>query len=58
MLKNYCVQVDCWGGDKIVKEIVSAENPKKAAEKARVAVQKRIKCPFGMVKVVTVELAK
>lgn len=58
MLKNYICQVDVWGGDKIVKEPIMAENPKKAAEKARVAVQKKFGCPFGMVKVVTVELAK
>lgn len=58
MLKNYCVSVDCWGGDKIVKEIVSAENPKKASEKARVSVQKRVKCPFDMIKILTVEIAK
>ena len=30
MLKNYVCQVDVWGGDKIVKEPIMAENPKKA----------------------------
>ena len=58
MLKNYCVHCDVWGGDKIVKETVMAENPKKAAEKGRVAVQKKTNAPFAMVQVLTVELAK
>ena len=58
MLKNFCVTVDVWGGDKIVKENVMADNPKKASERARLAVQKKYKAPFDMVKVLTVEIVK
>lgn len=58
MLKNFCVTVDVWGGDKIVKETVTADNPKKASERARLAVQKKYKAPFDMVKVLTVEIVK
>ena len=58
MLKSYCVSLDCWGGDKIVKEIVTADNPKKASQRARDAVQKRIRAPFDMIRVINVEIVK
>lgn len=58
MLKSYICSVDVWGGDKLVKETVLAENPRKASDKARVAVQKRTRAPFDMVRVVTVEIVK
>lgn len=58
MLRKFVCTVDCWGGDKIVKETVQADNPNKAKQRAREAVQKRIKAPFDMVKVICVEIAK
>ncbi len=58
MLKDYCVSVSLWGGDKIVKEIVRADNPYKASQRARETVQKHTKIPFDMVEVKTVEIVK
>jgi hypothetical protein len=58
MLKQFVCEVDVWGGDKVVKETVMADNPKKASQRARDAVQKKYKAPFDMVKVLTVEIVK
>ena len=58
MLKTFCVHISLWGGDKIVKEIVKADNPNKACQRAREIVQKRTNTPFAMVEVKTVEIVK
>lgn len=58
MLKTFCVHVSLWGGDKIVKEIVKADNPNKACQRAREAVQRRTKVPFDMIQIKTVEIVK
>lgn len=58
MLKNYCVHISLWGGDKIVKEIVKANNPSKACQRARESVQKRTKVPFDMIDIKTVEIIR
>ena len=58
MLKNYLCIVDIWGGDKIIKETVQANDPKKAAQRAKESIRKRIKVPNDMVKVLSVEIAK
>lgn len=58
MLRDFICTVDVWGGDKIVKETVKANDPNKAKQRAREAVQKRTKAPFDMVKVINVEIAK
>lgn len=58
MLKNFCVTLDVWGGDKIVKEIVRADNPNKACQRAKDAVRKKTKAPNDMIKVITVEIVK
>ena len=56
MLKSYMCLVDVWGGDKVVKEIVQANDPNKAKQRARDSVQKKTKAPFDMVKVLSVEI--
>ena len=58
MLRDFICTVDVWGGDKIIKETVKANDPNKAKQRAREAVQKRTKAPFDMVKVINVEIAK
>lgn len=58
MLRSYCVTLDCWGGHKIVQETVQANDPKKAAQRAREYVQKKIKAPMDMVQVTNVEIVR
>lgn len=58
MLRSFTVTVDVWGGDKIVKETVQANDPNKAKQRARDAVHKKTKAPYDMIKVLGVELAK
>ncbi len=57
MLKNYVVTLSLWGGDKIVQEEVTAQNPNKARVKAREQANKHSKTPFCMIEVTRVELA-
>lgn len=56
MLKSYVCEVNCWGGHNIIHEIVVANDPNKAKQKARDTVRNRIKAPADMVKVTSVEL--
>ena len=58
MLRNYTVTLDIWGGDKIVKETVQANDPNKAGQRARESYRKKVKVPNDMVKVICVEIAK
>lgn len=58
MLRSFTVKLDCWGGDKVVKETVKANDPNKAKQRAIDAVHKRDKVPHAMIKVLGVELAK
>ena len=58
MLRDYVCTVDLWGGDKIVKETVKADNPKKAEQRAKDAIRNRTKIPNGMIKVLKVEIKK
>lgn len=58
MLRSYVCTVDIWGGDKIIKETVQANDPNKAKQRAKEAIRKRIKVPNDMVKVLSVEIAK
>ena len=58
MLRSFTCTVDLWGGDKIVKETVKANDPNKAKQKARDAIYQRTKTPYGMIKVLSVEIAK
>lgn len=58
MLRSFTVTLDVWGGDKIIKETVQANDPNKAKQRAREAVQRKTKAPFDMVKVLGVEIAK
>ena len=58
MLRDFICTVDLWGGDKIIKETVKADNPKKAEQRAKDAVRNRTKIPNGMIKVLKVEVAK
>ncbi len=58
MLRDFICTVDLWGGDKIIKETVKADNPKKAEQRAKDAIRNRTKIPNGMIKVLKVEIAK
>ena len=58
MLRDYVCTVDLWGGDKIVKETVKADNSKKAEQRAKDAIRNRTKIPNGMIKVLKVEVKK
>ena len=58
MLRDFICTVDLWGGDKVIKETVKADNPKKAEQRAKDAVRNRTKIPNGMIKVLKVEIAK
>lgn len=58
MLRKFVCTIDLWGGDKIIKETVDANDPKKAEQRAKNAVRNRTKIPNGMIKVIKVELAK
>lgn len=58
MLKNYIVTISLWGGDKIVEEKVSAQNPTKAKIKACDSVHKRTKIPFAMIEAQGVRIEK
>ena len=58
MLRSYNVRLDLWGGDKIVIETVKANDPNKAKQKARDAIAQRTKIPYGMIQVLSVEIAK
>lgn len=58
MLRNFVVEISLWGGDKIVKETVSANDPNKAKQRARDEIHKRTKTPYGMIEVLGVEIAK
>lgn len=58
MLKNFVVTLDLWGGDKIIKETVQANDPNKAKQRAKDSVRNRTKIPNGMIKILDVEIAK
>ena len=58
MLRKFTCTIDLWGGDKIIKETVEANDPKKAEQRAKDAVRNRTKIPNGMIKVLKVEIAK
>lgn len=58
MLRSFTCTVSLWGGDKIVKETVQANDPKKAAQRAKDAIRNRTKIPNDMVQVLNVEIAK
>ena len=58
MLRNYVCTISLWGGDKIIKETVAANDPNKAAQRARDAVHKKTKAPYPMIQVTKVEIAK
>lgn len=58
MLRSYTCTVDLWGGDKIVKEIVKANDPNKAKQRAKDAIRNRTKIPNDMIKVLSVEITK
>ena len=58
MLRSYTVTLDIWGGDKIVKETVQANDPNKAGQRARESYRKKVKVPNDMVKVICVEITK
>lgn len=58
MLRSFTVTVDVWGGDKVVKETVKANDPNKAKQRARDEVHKKTKAPYDMIKVLGVEIAK
>jgi hypothetical protein len=58
MLKDYIVTISLWGGDKHIKEQVSAQNTDKAKVKAKESVYRRTKIPFGMIEALSVEIKK
>ena len=58
MLRNFVCTVDCWGGDKIIKETVAANNPEKAKQRAREQVHNKNNVPYAMIKVISVEIEK
>lgn len=58
MLRNYVCTISLWGGDKIIKEIVAANNPNKASQRARDVAHKKTKTPYPMIQVTKVEIAK
>lgn len=58
MLKTYTCTVDLWGGDKIIQEIVQANDPNKAKRRAKDVVRNRTKIPNDMINVLSVEIAK
>ena len=58
MLRNYVCTIDLWGGDKIIKETVTANDPNKASQRARDLAHKKTKTPYPMIKVINVEIAK
>lgn len=58
MLRSFIVELDIWGGDKIVKETVQANDPNKAKQRARDIAHNKTKAPYDMIKVLGVEIAK
>ena len=58
MLRRFIVELDIWGGDKIVKETVQANDPNKAKQRARDIAHNKTKAPYDMIKVLGVEIAK
>lgn len=56
MLKQFNATISLWGGDKIVTEKVTADNPKRAEQKARDAAHKNWHVPYAMIKVDKVEI--
>ena len=58
MLRSFIVELDIWGGDKIVKETVQANDPNKAKQSARDVAHNKTKAPYDMIKVLGVEIAK
>lgn len=58
MLKNYIVTISLWGGDKHIKEHVSAQDVNKAKIKAKENVNRRTNIPFGMIETLGVEIKK
>ena len=56
MLRHYVCTISLWGGDKIVTEQVTADNPKRAEQKARDAAHKNWDVPYAMIKVDKVEI--
>ena len=58
MLRSFICTVEVWAGRKVIKETVQADNPNKAQQRARDAVQKKTKAPYDVIQVVKVEIAK
>ena len=58
MLREFIVTIETWGGRNTIKESVQANDPNKAKQRAKDAVHKRTKAPYGMIEVVKVEIAK
>ena len=58
MLRSFICTVEVWAGRKVIKETVQADNPDKAKQRARDAVQKKTKVPYDVIQVVRVEIAK
>lgn len=58
MLRSFTITLDIWGGDKIIKETVQANDPNKAKQRARDVAHKKTKAPYDMIKVLGVEIAK
>lgn len=58
MLRSFICTVEVWAGRKVIKETVQANDPNKAKQRARDAVQKKTKAPYDVIQVVRVEIAK
>ena len=58
MLRSFICTVEVWAGRKIIKETVQADNPNKAMQRARDAVQKKTKAPYAVINVTRVEIAQ
>ena len=58
MLRSFICTVEVWAGRKVIKETVHADNPNKAKQRAKDAVQKKTKAPYDVIQVVRVEIAK
>lgn len=58
MLRSFICTVEVWAGRKVIKETVQANDPNKAKQRARDAVQKKTKAPYDVIQVVKVEIAK
>lgn len=58
MLRSFICTVEVWAGRKVIKETVQANDPNKAKQRARDAVQKKTKAPYDVIQIVKVEIAK